>query len=187
MEKTKRIKDFLTELYRWNKAINLTSVAPDKAEELLIKPSLAMIEMLPESENLFIVDIGSGAGIPAIVMAVHLPQNNFTLIESNGKKASFLKHIAQHLKLKNVIVLNERAESSELATRADVVTARAVNRKTVFDAAEKLLKPGGILLIHRSSKDDFRDSRFRQTAKNKFVELYTLQVRQRAAEPPKRK
>ncbi|MFQ5433116.1 MAG: 16S rRNA (guanine(527)-N(7))-methyltransferase RsmG [Nitrospinota bacterium] len=180
MDKNELIKKYLAELYRWNKAINLTSVAEDKAEELLVKPSLAMIEFLPDGGNLEVTDIGSGAGIPAVALAVHLPRHNFTLIESNGKKASFLKHIAQHLKLSNVNILNERAESSELTQCADVVTARAVNRKTVFDAAQKFLKPGGILLIHshrtfrRSSKEEPTDNRFRKTAENEFVERYKL-------------
>jgi 16S rRNA (guanine527-N7)-methyltransferase len=174
MDKNELIKKYLSELFRWNKAINLTSVAEDKAEELFIMPSLSMIELVPEGGSLEIVDIGSGAGIPAIVMALHLPQHNFTLIESTGKKASFLKHIAGNLKLSNVIVLNERAESSGLVQLADVVTARGVNRKTVFDAAHILLKPDGILLIHRSSKDEPPDPRFSQTAENDFVERFEM-------------
>ena len=177
MDKSESIKKYLAELYRWNKAINLTSVKEDKAEEVLIKPSLSMIEFLPEGDNLEVVDIGSGAGIPAVVMAIHLPQHNFTLIESTGKKASFLKHISEHLKLSNIKVLNERAESSKLEQFADVVTARGVNRKTLFDAAHKLLKPDGVLLIHRSSKEGFRDSRFRQTAENDFVERFERAVK----------
>ena len=174
MDKNELIKKYLAELYKWNKAINLTSIAEDKAEELLIKPSLSMIELLPEGGSLEIADIGSGAGIPAVVMAIHLPRHNFTLIESTGKKASFLKHVAEEIKLSNVTVLNKRAESSGLAQCADVVTARAVNRKTVFDAAHKLLKPGGALLIHRSSKGEPPDPRFRKTAENDFVERYEL-------------
>ncbi len=174
MDKNELIKKYLAELYRWNKAINLTSVAEDKAKELLIKPSLSMIKFLPEGDSLEIADIGSGAGIPAVVMAIHLPQYKFTLIESTGKKASFLKHIAEDLKLSNVTVLNERAESSGLSQCADVVTARAVNRKTVFDAAQSLLKPDGVLLIHLSSKAEPPDPRFRKTAENNFVERYEL-------------
>ena len=178
MDKNELIKKYLAELFRWNKAINFTSVQEDKAEELLIKPSLSMIDLLPEGDSLAIVDIGSGTGIPAVVMAIHLPQHTFTLIESIGKKASFLKHIAEHIKLSNVIILNERAESSSLAQCADVVTARAVNRKTVFGAAQKLLKPDGTLLIHsrptlgRSSKDEPTDPRFRKTGENDFVERF---------------
>jgi 16S rRNA (guanine527-N7)-methyltransferase len=193
------VKTYLTELYRWQKSINLTSVKPENAEELLIKPSLAMMEYMPDlqglpaGERLEIADIGSGAGIPAVVLALRLPRHQFTLIESNGKKAAFLKHVAGLLKLDNVKVMNERADAeavlSELAQRADVVTARAVNRKIVFDAAHKLLKPGGLLLIHRSSKKEPAcaaksrgirgirrgepaDPRFRKTGENEFVERY---------------
>jgi 16S rRNA (guanine527-N7)-methyltransferase len=176
------VKTYLTELYRWQKSINLTSVKPENAEELLIKPSLAMMEYMPDlqglpaGERLEIADIGSGAGIPAVVLALRLPRHQFTLIESNGKKAAFLKHVAGLLKLDNVKVMNERADAeavlSELAQRADVVTARAVNRKIVFDAAHKLLKPGGLLLIHRSSKKEPADPRFRKTGQNEFVERY---------------
>ena len=176
MEQDKSIKTFLAELYRWTKAVNLTSVKPEKAQELLIKPSLAMMEFLPETEPLEVMEIGSGAGIPGVVLAMKLPVHRFTLIESNGKKAAFLKHVTGLLKLANVIILNERAESTagspQYASVADVVVARAVNRKTVFKAAQKLLKPGGTVLIHRSSKKEPPDPHFRKTAETDFVTCY---------------
>lgn len=176
MEQDESIKTFLAELYRWTKAVNLTSVKPEKAEELLIKPSLAMMEFLPEQEPLEVMEIGSGAGIPGVVLAVKLPVHRFTLIESNGKKAAFLKHVTGLLKLANVQVLTERAESTacsaQYGSSADVVVARAVNRKTVFKAAQKLLKPDGILLIHRSSKKEIPDPNFRKVAETDFVTCY---------------
>ena len=172
------IELFLAELYRWQKAVNLTSVKPEKAQEVLIKPSLAMMEFLPEREPLEIMEIGSGAGIPGVVLAMTMPVHNFTLIESNGKKAAFLKHVTGLLRLANVTILTERAESTagsaQYAAVADVVVARAVNRKIVFKAAQKLLKPGGIVLIHRSPKDEPANPHFRKTAETDFVTCYKI-------------
>lgn len=171
------VEGYLAELYRWNRAINLTSVKPDKARELLVEPSRAMLEFLQTPGPLEIFDIGSGGGIPAIILAIYLPQNNFTLVESNEKKSTFLVHVSSLLKLDNVRVLNSRVEdfrrNSSLRKTADVVTARAVNRATVYSAARNLLKGGGVLIMHRSSKSEPASEAFRKTGGNEFVECFT--------------
>ncbi len=71
-----KIDLFLEELYRWNEKRNLTAVPKDKAEEILVKPSLSMIGLLGEKEGLHIFDIGSGGGIPAVILAICLPECN---------------------------------------------------------------------------------------------------------------
>lgn len=171
------MEEYLAELYRWNKAINLTSVKPDKTRELLVEPSRAMLEFLENQNPLEIFDIGSGGGIPAIILAIYLPQNNFTLIESSEKKSTFLVHVSSLLGLDNVRVLNSRVEdfrrNAALQKTADVVTARAVNRATVYRAARDLLKEGGMLVMHRSSKSEPASEEFRKTGGNRFVECFT--------------
>ncbi len=170
------MKRYLAELYRWNKAINLTSVKPDKARELLVEPSRAMLEFIKTPDRLEIFDVGSGGGIPAIVLAIYLPRHNFTLVESNGKKSTFLVHVSSLLGLRNVRVLNSRVEeflrNGALQKTADVVTARAVNRQTVYLAARNLLKDGGMLIMHRSSKNEPPCEALRKTGENRFVECF---------------
>lgn len=173
------MKRYLAELYRWNKAINLTTVKPDKAQELLVEPSHAMLEFLQTPNPLKVFDIGSGGGIPAIILAIYLPQHNFTLVESNGKKSNFLVHVSSLLGLENVRVSNIRVEeflqSGALQKTADVVTARAVNRQTVSSAAQNLLKEGGTLIMHRSSKSALPCEALRKTGENRFVECFIFQ------------
>ncbi len=148
------IKQFLDELYRWNRKVNLTSVPRANAEAVLIAPSFDMAEFFPAGEALEIFDIGSGGGLPAIPLAIRFPQHRFTLVESDRKKAIFLQHMAGHLGLKNIRVLNERSEKAArdpaYAGTADLVTSRAVKREDVFAAAEGLLKPEGRVIIHHT-------------------------------------
>lgn len=156
---------FLDELYRWNEKMNLTSVKREKADEVLIKPSVSMAGFLEGAVNAQVFDIGAGGGIPGIVMALRLPANSFKLVESNMKKAVFLSHIISELGLGNALVINkhtdEMIKGESFMHVADFVTSRAVNRVRVFEAAAHFLKPGGRLLIHRSEKEKETDKRFR--------------------------
>lgn len=169
---------YIRELYRWNEKMSLTSVKPNDARETLIEPSLAMIEFLPEAEPLSVIDIGSGGGFPAIVLAIQLPIHSFLLVESNKKKAAFLNNIAGILKLKNVKVVAERAETvakdETFSGKADAVTARAVRCGIVFDAAYSLLNDGGKLLMHRSPKGENSDSRFELVSSNEYADCFTV-------------
>ena len=176
----RRIERYLDELYRWNDKMNLTTVLRGKAADVLVTPSLAMAEFLeglPEGAR--VCDIGAGGGIPGIVLALRLPALSFSLVESNVKKSVFLSHVASELGLSNVAVVNRHTESmradAEFAQAADAVVARAVNRKHVFEAAEYLLKPGGLLLVHRSEHGPEMQPRFAAGNKNEFVESYILQ------------
>ncbi len=112
------------ELLRFNERINLIRVASDRefASRHLLD-ALAGLPLLPDRGR--VVDIGSGAGIPGLVLAIARPDLAFTLIESIGKKAAFLAHARRALNLANVTVFAGRFED---ATPGDVslFTARAV-------------------------------------------------------------
>jgi 16S rRNA (guanine527-N7)-methyltransferase len=97
-----------------------------------------------------VVDIGSGAGFPAIPLKIWAPDLHLTLIESNHKKAVFLNEAARALTLTNINVINERTEalSTRLGSQADVVTLRAVERfETILPQAEAFLAPHGTLAL----------------------------------------
>ncbi len=92
-----------------------------------------------------VLDLGSGAGLPGVVLAVLRPANAFSLLEPKSRAAGFLELAADQLELENVTVINRRAE--EVDAQADVVTARAfgpVGRS--WSAAVPLLRPGGTLV-----------------------------------------
>src|SRR5216683_6031011 len=97
-----------------------------------------------------VLDIGSGAGFPALPLKLWAPHIHLTLIESNHKKAAFLREVARALTLTNINVLTERAET--LATRpgsqADIVTLRAVEHfAAILPTAVKFLAPNGSLAL----------------------------------------
>jgi 16S rRNA (guanine527-N7)-methyltransferase len=96
------------------------------------------------------LDLGSGAGFPAIPLKIWAPDIALTLIESNHKKAAFLSEVARSLAFTNVNVIAERAEAvaPRLAGHADVVTLRAVERfQTILPQAASFLAPNGILAL----------------------------------------
>src|SRR5258706_8045436 len=91
-------------------------------------------------------DVGSGAGFPGVPLAIYIPASKVTLIESQNKKATFLREVARVLELKNVVVANARAESIEL--RSGLVTMRAVEKfAESAPAAELLVECGGRLAM----------------------------------------
>lgn len=175
-EKEELIKAYLEELYRWNKKISLTSVEREDAEEVLIKPSVSMMEHFPLTKGLNVFDIGAGGGIPAVVLAIHLPKYHFSLVESVQKKCSFLTHVSLALGLENIVVLNERieklAKKEEFKGCADIITSRQIPAETVFNTAQQLLKAGGRVIIHRSPKQTYRFSEFRMVSRGEHADCF---------------
>tara|TARA_Y100001001_G_C8003821_1_gene307275 strand:+ start:927 stop:1550 length:624 start_codon:yes stop_codon:yes gene_type:complete len=113
-------------LVKWQKAINL--VAPSTLPHIWhrhILDSLQLVPFLPEGCKT-IVDIGSGAGFPALVLAIARPYIQVTCIESDLKKAQFLQNVSRETNA-NLTVLNERIERVQLGTAPDLVTARALS------------------------------------------------------------
>jgi 16S rRNA (guanine527-N7)-methyltransferase len=116
--------EYLGLLERWNRAYNLTAVR-DPAEMLTrhLLDSLAMAAHWTETE---IADMGAGAGLPGLPLAILHPERRVVLIESNGKKARFLREVQRSLKLSAVEVVEARAEAYAPARPLAAATARAV-------------------------------------------------------------
>lgn len=97
-------------------------------------------------------DVGSGAGLPGMVLALARPDARFTLIEPMERRAAWLADEAARLGLGNVEVLRSRAEEVHLAQGFDQVTARAVSAlRTLIPLAAPLLRPGGELILMKGS------------------------------------
>jgi 16S rRNA (guanine527-N7)-methyltransferase len=136
-------------LIRWNERMNLTTIGP--GPEMVVRhyrESLFFAAQLPATrEALTILDIGSGAGFPGVPMAVARPNWDVTLVESNQRKAVFLRESTRHLA--NVNVLAARVESIEV--RADWIVARAVNPAKVLENLPRLAAHVGFMI----GEDDF--------------------------------
>ena len=135
-----------------NESFNLT--ANDTKESFMIKniiDSLLIVKNLDLDEK-NILDLGSGAGLPGIPLAIYYKNTNFTLLEPLTKRANFLKEIAQKLGLKNVKVVNDRAEIFIKNAREsfDFVTSRAVSRLNILlELSIPFLKVGGKLIAYK--------------------------------------
>ena len=117
--------------------MNLTSITDP--EQIVIKhylDSLTLYSILPELNNVRLIDIGTGAGFPGLAMAIAFPGLQVTLLDSTAKKLRFVEHVGIKLELANIQTLHARAEDAgndHLHRESyDVVTARAVAKLPVL-------------------------------------------------------
>ena len=116
-------------LLSWNKLMNLTTIIEHDAVYLKhFYDSLTLIKACNLNEISSLADVGSGAGFPGLVLKIFYPELKITIIDSNNKKISFLKEVAQNLELKNITFVHDRCENFAHTNKEnfDIVTARAV-------------------------------------------------------------
>lgn len=168
-----RLGLFLALLLRANETTNLTAITdPAQAwvkhvfDALTLVPVLASIEPDEGARHLRVIDVGSGGGVPALPLAIVMPGARFTLLEATGKKVEFLKAAAKALGLKNVEVVQGRAETvahhrgsrndGRIGARReafDVATARALGHLAVLvELLGAFVRPGGFVLAVKGAK-----------------------------------
>jgi len=147
---------FSDELKKWNRKINLTSICKDA--DIAVKhiiDALVLAGCVNDGES--VLDIGSGAGIPAIPLKITRPEVQVVSVDAVGKKILFQRHIARLLALKGFEALHTRVEDLH-ATRAgsfDVITSRAFSRLELFVClAAPLLKKGGRMIAMKGPHVD---------------------------------
>jgi len=139
-----RLLRYVSLLGKWNRVYNLTAIRePGKVVTHHILDSLAV---LPYINAVTIADIGSGAGLPGIPIAVARPDCRIALVESNHKKCAFLRQAMTELRLSNVDVVTERAEKWHPPAPYDLVISRAFADLAGFvEVASHLCKGDGAL------------------------------------------
>ncbi len=113
-------------LVLWNKAYNLTAIRDPK--EMLVKHLLDSLSILKDLPAGRLLDVGTGGGMPGMIIALCQPERSCVLLDSNGKKIRFLKQFIADLKLKNVIAVQTRVENQDTIDELgqfDVITSRA--------------------------------------------------------------
>ena len=120
----------VAELAEWNTRFNLTAIS--EPAEVVDKHLLDSLAVLPHLRGLRIADIGTGAGFPGLPLAIVSPNRRFTLVESTGKKAGFLRHVVGKLRLANVEVVLGRSEAMRPPRPFDSVVARALGSLADF-------------------------------------------------------
>lgn len=123
-EQIETLLDYLVELVRWNKAYNLTAVTDPL--EMVDRHIIDSLSLRPFIQGQRILDAGTGAGLPGVVLAIAEPQRHFLLVDSNGKKVRFLRHIKRTLGLDNIEPVQARLEALELQPPPDEIVARAL-------------------------------------------------------------
>jgi 16S rRNA (guanine527-N7)-methyltransferase len=140
------IVSYIDLLLKWNRTINLTAIRqPEQIVRRHFGESLFAAHHLLASDSAdHAIDVGSGAGFPGAVLKIFAPSIKLTLIESQGKKATFLRELSRVLQLDHVRVVQERAERFQ--EKATLVTFRAVEKfESILRTAGSLVSPGGLL------------------------------------------
>ena len=146
--------DYLALLARWNATYNLTAIRDPR--EMLAKHLLDSLAMQPFVRGLAtLADLGTGPGLPGIPLAIATPGLQVTLVESNGKKARFLREAVRQLKLGNVHVAESRIEAFRPGATFDAITARALaTLPLILDLGGHLLGADGRLLAMKGVVPD---------------------------------
>ncbi|KAK6924893.1 rRNA small subunit methyltransferase G [Dillenia turbinata] len=175
LNQQRQIHLYVDTLLHWNQRMNLTAVTEEsEVMERHVEDSLAIIPPIHNSylshcgnsfDNLSLVDVGSGAGLPGLILAIACPSWKVTLLESMNKRCMFLEHAVNRIGLPNVQVLRGRAESlgQQLGFREvfDVAVARAVAEMRVLaEYCLPLVRVGGLFVAAKGHdpQDEVRNA-----------------------------
>lgn len=137
---------FLGEILRWNRVHNLTAITDPEA--MIRRHVIESLALRPLLQGRRVADVGSGAGVPGIPLAIAEPDRHFTLIESRGKRAAFLQHVQGLLGLVNVAVEHRRVEEMNDAGTFDTLLARAVAAPAeLLRLTAHLFGPASVMLV----------------------------------------
>ena len=167
---------YLEMLQRWNKAYNLTAIRePIQMVRLHLLDSLAIHPYVQGVK--YIIDVGTGPGLPGIPLAILNPNINFTLLDSNGKKTRFLFQAINDLSLANAKEINHRVEKYQPEQSFDIVLSRAFSSiSDMLTQCDHLVSDSGCFLAMKGKKPDSELSQI--TKDYKVVDLSHINVPQ---------
>jgi 16S rRNA (guanine527-N7)-methyltransferase len=138
-----KLEIYLATLKKWNRVYNLTAI--DEDSEIIVKhflDSLSVNQYIQNSER--ILDVGTGAGFPGLILALFNPEKSFVLVDGVSKKISFLQEMIGKLNLKNVIAVHTKIEQYNVAEQFDIIISRAfADIKKMTKLTSHLIKDGG--------------------------------------------
>ena len=139
------LMEYVTELMNWNRVYNLTSVR--KPTDIITRHILDSLSVLPYLRGDRILDIGTGAGLPGIPLAIACPEREFVLLDSSSKKLRFVQQTLGILELDNVTLENSRVEEYRPEVLFDTIICRAFSDLPEFYRnAARLCSPDGRML-----------------------------------------
>ncbi len=144
-QKIDQLLAFIKLIEKWNKAYNLTAIK--KRHDMVRLHLLDSLTVIPYLEGERIIDIGTGAGLPGIPLAIWLPNISFTLLDSNAKKTRFVQQVVLELKLANVDIQHSRTEDYQPQQPFGTALTRAfAELADIIAMTRHLLAKNGLLL-----------------------------------------
>jgi 16S rRNA (guanine527-N7)-methyltransferase len=144
---------YISELSRWNQAYNLTAVRDPR--DMIERHLLDSLAVVPFLQGDTVLDVGAGAGLPGVPLAIAYPQRQFCLLDSNGKKTRFMQHVVRVLGLQNVDVVQARIEQFTPEQVFSAVISRAFSALANYvQSVHHVLAPGGVIYAMKGALDD---------------------------------
>ena len=160
-----RLLDYLVLLEKWNKSYNLTAIhGLEKMLSYHLLDSLAIYPTLKSSQN--ILDVGSGAGLPGVPLAIAMPDANWTLLDSNGKKTRFIQQALAVCKVTNAKVVKSRVQDYTAPLPLDVIVSRAYASLGDFADSVAHLRQVDTLLVTMKTGLDSQELQMLNTTKH---------------------
>jgi 16S rRNA (guanine527-N7)-methyltransferase len=146
-------EDYLNLLDTWNRAYNLTAI--QDPSERVSRHILDSLAILPWVQGSCILDVGTGAGLPGVPLALARPDLRITLLDSNGKKTRFLHEVKRALSLANVDIIHSRVEQYSPASGFDTIVSRAFSElDQMMQWTKHLIAEHGIWLAMKGRRPD---------------------------------
>lgn len=162
---------YLNLLNKWNKAYNLTAIRD--FDSMVTHHLLDSLAIRPWIKGPRLLDVGTGAGLPGIPLAIAMPDLQVVLLDSNGKKIRFLREVKRTLELNNVDIVQSRAETYHPTSSFDTVTSRALsNLESLIHWTQHLIANDGIWL---AMKGRYPEAELATLTQSYRVESYTVQ------------
>ncbi|MGV3278947.1 16S rRNA (guanine(527)-N(7))-methyltransferase RsmG [Rickettsiales bacterium LUAb2] len=169
-----KLIEYQNMLILWQKKMNL--IADNDKNNIWERHILDCIQIQKYiiGENKTIIDLGSGAGLPGIILAINDPNNNYILIEANTKKTIFLQAVKQKLQLINVNIINDRIENIIENLRADYIVSRALTSfLNLLKYSENLLKNDGLAIFLKGINFDLE---LKEAKQDNILKQFTHRV-----------
>ncbi|EIJ41146.1 16S rRNA (guanine(527)-N(7))-methyltransferase GidB [Beggiatoa alba B18LD] len=137
-------------LQKWNQAYNLTAIRDP--QDMVVKHLLDSLAVLPYIQGTHFLDVGTGAGLPGLVIALCMPNYTGVLLDSNVKKTRFVQQVIGELQLSNVSVVHQRIEDYQPIKLFDTVISRAYSSLALFyHQTMPLCKPTGQIIAMKGA------------------------------------
>lgn len=151
-EQEEKLLAYVALLAKWNKAYNLTAIRDPR--EMMIRHVLDSLTVLPWLAEEDTLDVGTGGGVPGIILAIMRPTQAFTLLDSNGKKTRFVRQAALELGLGNVTVVQSRVEAYQQKTPQVIARAFASLPDMLALLGHLLASPGRLLAMKAAQVEE---------------------------------